>query len=279
MSKAYERVPYWDNLKGLLILLVVCGHILAQFPNGKSHPLYKLIYLFHMPLFVFCSGYFAQPSVKKIIKALIIPYVLVQIICCLLAEQDIQFLTPCWGLWYLPSLAVWRSSVFLLERCRRNFLPFVLAMSFLVAIGIGFADDIGRTGSLSRIVVYFPFFVLGYYARVLHFSDRTVRQLEHTYPNIRRHVFIALLILFSLSLYAAPLFESSWLYESQSYAVGGYCWLHRAAHNAAAVLIGGCILILTPKRRTILTVLGSHSLWIYILHIVIILIIQKLLII
>ena len=31
-----ERIHYWDNLKGFLILLVVLGHLLEKLPDGRT---------------------------------------------------------------------------------------------------------------------------------------------------------------------------------------------------------------------------------------------------
>ena len=54
-----ERIQYIDRLKGFAMLLVVMGHIYF-FLYGRSESIcYKLISSFHMPLFMFLSGYVA----------------------------------------------------------------------------------------------------------------------------------------------------------------------------------------------------------------------------
>ena len=91
-----QRIEYIDNVKGFAILLVVMGHVIANWftdfykvlENDTSNDLmvWKLIYSFHMPLFMFCSGLF-QPImnenstltniwnvVVRRFKVLIIPY-------------------------------------------------------------------------------------------------------------------------------------------------------------------------------------------------------------
>ena len=57
-----ERSFYWDNIKGFLILLVVFAHILYQFQSmsGGIKATVDYIYMFHMPAFVFVSGYFGK---------------------------------------------------------------------------------------------------------------------------------------------------------------------------------------------------------------------------
>ena len=56
-----KRVKFWDNIKGILIVLVVFGHFLYEFRSNLTLELVtKVIYLFHMPAFVFLSGYFSK---------------------------------------------------------------------------------------------------------------------------------------------------------------------------------------------------------------------------
>lgn len=60
------RNLYLDSLKGVAILLVVIGHVIQTFvSNWQEYPAFKLIYMFHMPLFIAISGYFFSLSVKK----------------------------------------------------------------------------------------------------------------------------------------------------------------------------------------------------------------------
>ena len=53
-----KRVCIWDNLKCVLIFLVVVGHFVNQFEDESSimRSISFFIYSFHMPLFIFLSG-------------------------------------------------------------------------------------------------------------------------------------------------------------------------------------------------------------------------------
>ena len=57
-----NRSLYWDNIKGFLIILVVFAHILYQLKAGSEtvNAVVDYIYMFHMPAFVFVSGYFGK---------------------------------------------------------------------------------------------------------------------------------------------------------------------------------------------------------------------------
>jgi len=79
---------YINSLKGFLILCVVIGHFGQTIANNLperyafiGQGLVLFIYIFHMPLFLFVSGYLSQNAEKRRAKAvsdLLVPYLLFQ---------------------------------------------------------------------------------------------------------------------------------------------------------------------------------------------------------
>jgi fucose 4-O-acetylase-like acetyltransferase len=72
MSPGSNRIPWPDYAKGIGILLVVVGHVLRGLVNssilsdaGFEGFLDRWIYSFHMPLFFFISGIFADHSARR----------------------------------------------------------------------------------------------------------------------------------------------------------------------------------------------------------------------
>lgn len=66
----------FDFIKGVLIILVVVGHVIQglygiDVPDVWENPLFNVIYTFHMPLFIFISGYFFYHSLKSPLSSLI----------------------------------------------------------------------------------------------------------------------------------------------------------------------------------------------------------------
>lgn len=105
------REYVFDNAKGFLMFCVVLGHMLEGNLTGVSKILYILIYSFHMPFFVFISGYFAKYDAKEILVKLIVPYVCLQGIGCfaeaIATGKRMQFTTPVWILWYFSRIFFW----------------------------------------------------------------------------------------------------------------------------------------------------------------------------
>ncbi len=124
---ALERNFGWDSLKGFLILTVILGHVVPE-PLGDSL-LRTIIYSFHMPLFIFLSGFLfpldraIKGSLKDLLKQykfrVIIPWAIAVVVFCMLSiyvydsHQNPMvvlarhFVKPYFHLWFVPSLMLW----------------------------------------------------------------------------------------------------------------------------------------------------------------------------
>lgn len=77
-----ERINWIDWAKSIAITLVVMGHL----PMNQAHPLTTYINCFHMPLFMFLSGYLTKRSVSfrenlnKDWTGIILPFILYNIV-------------------------------------------------------------------------------------------------------------------------------------------------------------------------------------------------------
>ena len=152
-----------DNIKWLLILLVVFGHLVEQVNGAPAAFLYTLVYVFHMPAFVFITGYFAKFKPRRIL-ALVLAYAVFQTLYCLAdwalagfaGMPELQYFVPNWIMWYLLATIVWLVALPLFRTQNRTRMAITLAASVAVAIAVGFCDGIGYFLSLSRIIeLYF----------------------------------------------------------------------------------------------------------------------------
>ncbi len=159
-----------DSLKGVLITLVVFGH---SFLYGHPQDMVKMtianwVYLFHMPFFVFLSGYFTHTDSQKYWKGVLTiaeSYVIFQIVKGIMQGYSLTefLLIPAPMMWYLLALIIWRCLFFFVDKLARSkAIKWVICISlFLVGLIVGFEDGIGKTLALSRIIVFAPFFYLG----------------------------------------------------------------------------------------------------------------------
>ena len=107
-----------DNLKGILIILVVLGHVVQSvIADYQQNVLFRVIYSFHMPLFFFISGYLtckSKPDSNMLIKRakqLLIPFIVWALISPISIHQKLDLtytsnvlLYPDNGLWFLYNL-------------------------------------------------------------------------------------------------------------------------------------------------------------------------------
>ena len=171
IKKERAAVPYScliDNIKVLLIFLVVFNHIIA-FNLVKVDTVVRYVWyaitIFHMPAFVFISGYLSKKpqNVLKNFKNLLIPYVLGYTLTWysqiwLGRSVDYEILRPTGSvMWYILALFIYRLTIEALGKIR-----FIVPLSILFALWAGTRPEFTTFLSSSRIVVFFPFFVAGY---------------------------------------------------------------------------------------------------------------------
>ncbi|KYD31268.1 acyltransferase family protein [Geobacillus sp. FSL W8-0032] len=268
-----ERDYYFDNAKCALMLLVVFGHFLRPYIDGVLwvHSLYTWIFFFHMPAFIFISGYFAkrfyeQGYLPKIMKKLLFPYLLFQFLYSIyyffLYDQsslELDVLTPHWSLWFLLSLFSW--NVLLLWFGR---LPKWAALPAALLLGLaGGMMEAEKWLSLSRTLTFFPFFLLGF------FTQKSL--IERLFAVPVRLVSLAVLVgMFLLIHFGFPDLPQDWLYGSKSYDTLGVSEptgiMNRLVIYAASLVMMFSFLALIPSRRFSFSVLGARTFYIYILH-------------
>lgn len=180
-SISLKRNPFWDSLKVLLIFFVVYGHMIETcVENSKlNQALYNTIYLFHMPLFVFVSGYFSHMKNKKKyltrMGTIFETYIVFQFIRCIkpmFTEGNMSLfpdiLFPKGILWYLACLLLWRAIIVLFNEQRLKYYKTSILTFFIISgIGIGFFSI---NGTISRFLILGFYFFLGYYFKGQYIS-------------------------------------------------------------------------------------------------------------
>lgn len=162
-----ERI---DSVKYCLMLLVIIGHIFGNnvFSTSAEYILNDWIYMFHMPLFIFISGYFSRKKDKeyfliscwKLIEPLIIFQLLIRGLDFIITGKFslTEIFTPWWVLWYLLSLIYWRIMLQILPNKILSNTKLFITLAFLVSLFAGFIP-VNRFLSLQRTFAFMPFFL------------------------------------------------------------------------------------------------------------------------
>ena len=255
-KKTLSRDAKFDGLKFILMFLVVLGH-LKYMDYGLR--ISRIIYSFHMPVFIFLSGFFTSLSSNKEkriswIKNTIIIYIVADIAelllnilldysACSLKGREFSISSyfnwhtvfwPGFALWYLVCLIYWRIAIW--------------------TIGNKMNDIIGFDLSFQRTFAFLPFFVLG-----IVFKKRgLVRKLEQL-PVY--YAVIGLLLGFIAAGLMPTYFPVQPLKTFDQVA-------ERVIQTILALFL--CIMIIRLSRAKFTEAFakyGSMTLWIYIGHI------------
>ncbi|OON97628.1 MAG: hypothetical protein ATN36_02830 [Epulopiscium sp. Nele67-Bin005] len=258
-----------DNLKGLLIFLVVFGHSIEIAKNNSVliETIYIFIYLFHMPVFVFVSGYFSknvEKSRSKAFRSFFVPFLIFNTIwnglsSIALGFESFSFLTPGWALWYLMSMFLWRISLKDLIKVR-----FIFPLSIIVGVGAGLFSEFGVILSLSRTLVFLPFFLAGFYT-----TEQQLFKLKESNLFLSICIFI-FTITVSMWLGQTHIIPAEFLYGNSSFT--NYpmsIWvgiLARLSLYIVGFLFVFVLINFVPSRYTFFSQIGSNTFSVYILH-------------
>ncbi|MGP7959872.1 acyltransferase family protein [Sanguibacter sp. A247] len=266
------RDPYLDNARGLLIGLVVLGHVLTAVTTPGADVLNLWIYTFHMAAFVTVSGYVARNwtgtprQAAAILTSLVVPYVLLDLlhgaIGTALAGGSFRpsVLTPAFTLWFLLALALWRLATPVIRVLR---YPLVLATALSLLLPLERALD--STLTLGRVVGFLPFYVLG-----VCVTPALVDRLRSAGARWRTAGGIYLVALLAASWVLSERTHRGWFFMNGSYRADDLSptagLVVRSGVLVAGLLGTIAILLLTPRASSWLTRWGRNSLAIYVLH-------------
>ncbi len=262
-----------DNIKAVLIFLVVLGHFLEQISGEHILFILKMIYVFHMPAFLFISGYFAKYSVKKTLYRLIFPYIFFQSMYimfdnCVIHEFNwgaIQFTIPYIVMWYLLSDAVYHMLIPAIKTDNEKRAYKILAISIFISLWVGYEYTIGEYLSLSRTAVFSPFFIGGYYTA--NVFDKKARYLMIRYKCILMLFCIVCIFLSGYWILKNDISMNNF-YCMYSYYVDGCNITNRFIMLVTAFAWLLLLFRIIPdKNLSFITAIGQRTMPIYLLHI------------
>lgn len=280
-SGVKPRDPYFDNIKGFLIMSVIFCHMMHDASAGKEG--YKYIYTFVlayvMPAFVFISGYFSKNVEKgrdNAVKNFLVPFVIFNFIegafiywvdgHTEVFHDWLTMATPYWALWYLLTMFFWKMLAPDLKKLR-----YPLLTTLIIGLLVGFCGDFSSKMALGRTFSFLFFFTLG-----LCFKEEWVEKIRKMNPIpaiIVIVVFAALVPVLNQTMIGGYHFLTRGsLFARKAYPLEGTMigFIRRVFMYFAGTILTVSFLGAAPKKETFLTKMGRNSISVYVFHIFIV---------
>lgn len=291
-----KRIYRYDNVKALLIFLVVLGHMTTDYVSDSHLVRWTTlwIYSFHMPAFIFLSGLVHKQYITEERASLGIKgetrmrwdKFLGFFICGYGLKVFLQFTrtlmgqNPLWhwieepGIpWYLFVMAEFELLFYLMRRIDDKVKPWMMITgAFALSAVIGYFPSVGDTFCLSRMINFLPIYMVGYYLDMKEF-DAFIEQKKFKIAGAV--VIIASLIACRLLPWGGYSLRK-WFTGRRSYeflsdffgsAAVSWGWAIRLGIWAIAILITLAIIAVIPdKDFGFITTTGSRTLNVYFWH-------------
>ena len=268
--KTKTRDYLFDNYKTILIFLVVVGHFIEPCcgNNGLLSALKWMIVSFHMPAFIFISGYFSKRDLplNVLFRKLAIPYLAYEVVYYLFytfiihKKTGLYLLHPKFSLWYLLALFVWRLITPVVKK-----IPYHFALSIIAGLMIGCSNMAGNFLSIPRILVFYPFFLAGMY-----FDREFITKFRNRNNQILAGVCVALCLAFVAfgplaNAYTTKIFYGRYNNESlgQSTLEGVLC---RILCYMISFILTYALLFVISEKQTVYSYIGPRTMAIYLFH-------------
>lgn len=284
-----ERDYWFDNIKAFLIICVFVGHL----ANGTFSTttwwviaLQNFIYVFHMPAFMVVSGRFAKKRVDRgdwttVVTKMVVPYIIYQTAFLVLfsalkaTPSKFSYFSPLFGLWYFINVAVYTIATTHLKKFK-----WLFPASIIAALAVGFC--LGTLyGGFHRIVCFYPFFLFGYYTAEMKFDF--CKKIPFR--------IICLLMFGAIGLYVLLNYKYKWnviswdllcMNKTYRYVAQAKSWslLQVLDHTILRYIFGFLgffmVLGLMPTKKTFFSYVGTHSVYVYVLHCAFIIVLRQL---
>lgn len=270
----------FDNIKFILIVLVVFGHFL-EIANGYGvyNDVYRIIYSFHMPVFFFISGYFAKFNKRKVFNVFLL-YFVFQILYIsfsnLLFDTSLiyQIIVPYWLLWYLLVYFFYLCLLPLIDTKKEKFsikgqydqVITVIIISLVLYFVVPYFQ-VNDIFAISRFFTFLPYFVLGFYYKKIFGNNFDSIFKSQKNKNIVRLVFALLCIFAAIIIAFYDKINALVLYGSYSYVVGYGPFIRLILLYCSLCWIGFFMITLRVNRNIpLITRVGANTIGVYLLH-------------
>lgn len=265
-----KRDYRFDNLRLLMVFLVVLGHMLELQFNDVTYEIYRTIYLFHIPTLIFITGYFAKYNKERIVFDFCYVYILFQILYEMfeyyfmlnqpITFRQLQYSTPIWLMWYMFVVIVYYLILPLLDTENLFYQIVIFAFSVFLSLYAGRDNSLGYYMTLSRVFTFLPYYVLGVYAS----KHKEIIQKKQW---LLIGVVGIIAVVGWIYIHNHPEINHMMMFGASSYDMLGY----NAKIRLGLLIIGISFILLWIQimpniKIPFLTSLGRNTLWIFLIH-------------
>lgn len=267
------RSAKWDNLKFILIFLVVLGHILFPFRNESQgvKGLYFFIYLFHMPLFIFVSGLFSKKIIRKRqwnrVASYLALYLFIRILDTLgtfieKGKLRLNFFRTNGPDWYAMAIFVFLVITIIFQECKS---PLLMSAAIFVGLIAGYNNNLGNLFASMRVCVFYPFFLMGFYA-----DRRRIEEYNKPVIYVPAVILLAALSVFFI-LKGSQFFPFINLLKGkasydQMKLTGYEGMLFRGIQYVFSLIVSILMILSVPSAKNIFSGIGANTLPVYAWH-------------
>ena len=268
----------WDHVKLFLILCVVIGHMLNKYleKSGTAQIIYYFIYLFHMPAFVMVSGLFSKNVIRRRKYDRIFGYLVLYLFIVFInfgtsffrgVKDSLTLFEDTSRAWYAYAMFVYFLITIFLQQFSKRYV-FILAV--VLGCMVGYDSSIGDFLALSRIFVFYPFFLMGYYldsGDILRFVQK---------KSIR---IISLLIIVSAVFFIYRYIDEIYWTLDLLKGKSSFKTLDEYARYGAALrlffyvissVLTFSIIAIIPSKRYFFSYMGERTMSVYALHMILV---------
>ncbi|MBR3125656.1 MAG: acyltransferase family protein [Mogibacterium sp.] len=291
-----QRIYRYDNVKALLIFLVVLGHMTTDYVSDSHLVRWTTlwIYSFHMPAFIFLSGLVhkqyitderAAPGIKgetrlrmdKVLGFFLCGYslkIFLQLTRTLMGQNPLWHWIEEPGIpWYLFVMAEYELLFYLMRRIDAKVKPWVMISgAFALSAVIGYFPAIGDAFCLSRMINFLPIYMIGYYLDMKKFNGFLDGKPWLKIVGLAGIIAsMAVCCMGNWGMYSWRKWFTGrrsyeFLQDFFSYAYSNGWWI-RLAVWAVAIAITLCVIAVIPdKDLGFATTVGSRTLNVYFWH-------------
>lgn len=265
-----DRIYLWDNLKVLLMMLVVMTHSANIYQlEGYEWIQYLWVFImtFTMPLFMIISGFWYKPrSISYSLQHFLYPCLLFSAVnlcggaICGAYPDGVVLTKSGWAMWYIWALLLYNVITPLLLNKLGN--TKTLALSILLAVICGFRFLDNNILDAQRVVNFYPYFLIGICLRK---QELRIYSLNKKNKFIRSSSFFILIIVYLILCY----YRNGFCYGTGFMQIHGFSivgFISKWLNFILCLLLSASVMMIIPNRKLWVSSYGSRTMNVYMLH-------------